>query len=243
MKNAVFILTTLFCISLITGSSCNKKSESNQDQTQNKLTSYEVKLTGEAARRRDIQKKYLFRLQCGRNKNNEGFEDWEKDLIGYCAYRHEPSYYAEGERLLCQYTGVGKVLESALIYAWDEQDNALKDRWDKVSGGKYDYSQFLDILHKDVLYLFHGYDKDTSKKTIYEYMNSRNKNLLDDGFHKVTNLTYNSEEIEEDVTMVNVKSFLVPIKEEDTPITKDNVINMSIRSKRRKNKLNRPFLM
>lgn len=129
------------------------------------------------------------------------------------------------------------------FWSWGYEDNALKDRWDKVSGGKYDYSQFLDILDKNVLYLFHGYGKDISKTTNKIYHENKKWNRLDDGFHKVTNLTYNSEEVEENITMVNVKSFLVPIKEEDTDIIKDNVINMSIRSQRRKNRINRPFLM
>ncbi|AKJ64465.1 NPCBM/NEW2 domain-containing protein [Kiritimatiella glycovorans] len=79
-----------------------------------------VELAGEPSRRRQIQKKYLWRYQTGRLRHFEGFLDFERDLLGPYLDRRSAEWVREN--LLCGYTAVGKTLEAGVLYEASDAD-------------------------------------------------------------------------------------------------------------------------
>jgi hypothetical protein len=96
------------------------------------------------------------------------------------------------------------------FWAWGYEDNALKNRVDKV-GLKIDYTQFYPIKDGNIIQLSDGDNREVSR-TEYDVYRSNNA----DGVGDIRGLTYN---IEEDTGFVNVTSF-EPKTPDDNIITK-----------------------
>jgi DUF1680 family protein len=109
-----------------------------------------VQLAGEAARRRGIQKQYLWRYQAGSLRDNEGFVDFERELLA--PYLVRLSAKEVKERILCAYTAVGKTLEASVVYADTDHDAALaavNNRYFKALVGSQDENGYFGILKYD----------------------------------------------------------------------------------------------
>jgi len=115
--------TTIALLILGLGTACNEKPDQIPSAGLEHLDAGDVKLTGEAGRRRSIQNKYLFRFQAGKLRNNEGYIDFEKGLFD-CYSQRMPENEIR-KKILAGYTAVGKTLDAAVFYAYADQDTAL----------------------------------------------------------------------------------------------------------------------
>ena len=112
------------------------------------------------------------------------------------------------------------------LWAWGYEDNLLKDRWTKANG-RVDYSQFRNVFHTDVLCLFHGFDRlrhQRDGETYHKLNNSSNDKC---GITTIKDIKYNKEQLNENMSMINVTAFNTIHPEEKHKIHKDNMINIT----------------
>jgi uncharacterized protein len=151
-QNNISSVLTLFLILLliIPGTSCKKQKRTAGCEKLEHAGVSEVKLLGETARRRDIQKKYLWRFQTGALRNFEGFLDFERDLLS--PWTEHITEKQMLKQVLCAYTGVGKTLSAALCYAASDHDTALeavKDRYINSIIASQDADGYLGTLLRE----------------------------------------------------------------------------------------------
>ena len=93
-------------------------------------------------------------------------------------------------------------------WAWGFEDNKLHRKWSEMKG-KIDRSQFLPMNHKSVIQLVHGFPPKMWAKT----MNMKNVTYQEDvatndgGFNTIRNLSYNVQNISNNVLMLHVTHF------------------------------------
>ncbi len=118
------------------------------------------RLGGELGQRREIQQEHLFRYQAGNLRGNEGFLDFEGDLIGYFTNRLPRA--TVGKVVLCGFSGVGMALDAAVLYAATSGDTHLiaqKDHWiDFIIDSQDDDGYFGMIQREDNdIWMFRGW--------------------------------------------------------------------------------------
>ena len=103
------------------------------------------------------------------------------------------------------------------LWGWGFEDNNIQRRWTSSIGGKIDRSQFLPIHHKNVVGFHNGaaqlmIEKQLIKKMLHYTTDGQTKE--DSGFHTITDLRYEVENMGDKVKMLHVSSFLTESIEE-----------------------------
>ena len=117
-------------------------------------------------------------------------------------------------------------------WGWGFEDNKLQRKWGEVNG-KIDRRQFFSIHHPEIMQIFTGKPWELAKKTI----NMKNVTYMEDaasnygGFNTIRNLTYNVENLSDNVLMLHVTYFDAE-KAEDEGIYKTGIPASTYKNKR-----------
>lgn len=153
-----------------------------------------------------------------------------RDMFDYTTVPHTIKHfygykYALGGIFAIKASDFEKINGFPNFWAWGFEDNLLKDRWARIKGN-IDYSEFRDVFHKDVLCLFHGFDRLRHRNDLKKYEKLRISNNNLSGITTLTNIKYQQEKLDSGMNMVHVTNFTTTAPEEREKINKDDMISV-----------------
>ena len=176
---------------------------------------------------------------------------YKKGLFSYDCKLNEPShfygfYFCMGGIVAMKGEDFYRINGFPNYWAWGWEDNALQRRFNILIKGKIDRSEFLPILHENVLNYYHGWNKITSPTNQRQYEQEYKDGNIYSGVHSLKNI---KKSILQDpkydrVKNVKVDFFLTEFPEQKYEYVNETVWELQKRleqEKREKYKKNKNF--